>query len=189
MATTTHRALKTLTAVMFLVSAAALTSGCSNASPSSSNSPSIATSSAPTPSAAKLSTAAPRLDAPGTATPGTPAGQSPASTPAALLPNGTAQTNRDWFDSVNRQLFARDGAANGRTIIESLVSAGFDRRAMQVTPDRTSIGRAADSILFSVKIGDFCLLGQNGAGGYSSAVQPALKSGVCLIGTTRAIDW
>jgi len=112
----------------------------------------------------------------------------PAPAPA-YRPDGTALANKAWFDTVNTKLFAANGGADGRTIIDSLVAAGFDKAAMQVTPDKTSINGGVDSILFSVKIGDSCLLGQHGGGGYSSAVEPALKSGLCLIGKTRAIDW
>ena len=108
---------------------------------------------------------------------------------AGFLPGGTAQANKAWFDAVNTKLFAADASANGRAIIDSLVTAGFDKAAMQVTPDKTSINGEVDSILFSVKIGDSCLLGQHGGGGYSSAVEAALKSGLCLIGKTRSIDW
>ena len=104
-------------------------------------------------------------------------------------PDGTAASNKAFFDAVNTKLFSANGGANGRAIIDSLVVAGFDKAAMQVTPDRTSVNGGVDSILFSVKIGDSCLLGQHGGGGYSSAVEPALKSGLCLIGKTRTIDW
>ncbi|MBC7402856.1 MAG: hypothetical protein H7279_06740 [Microbacteriaceae bacterium] len=114
-------------------------------------------------------------------------------TVASFLPGGTAQANRAWFDAVNTKLFAANGAANGgangRAIIDSLVAAGFEKAAMQVTPDKTSINGGVDSILFSVKIGGSCLLGQHGGGGYSSAVEAALNSGLCLVGKTRAIDW
>ncbi|MES2092352.1 MAG: hypothetical protein V4531_00885 [Actinomycetota bacterium] len=134
--------------------------------------------SAPTPSAKP----------PGSATSATPSrSATPAPTPG-YRPDGTATANKAWFDAVNTKLFAANGAANGRAIIDSLVAAGFDKSAMQVTPDKTSINGGVDSILFSVRIGDSCLLGQSG-GGYSSAVEPALKSGLCLIGKTRAIDW
>jgi ABC-type transport system substrate-binding protein len=132
---------------------------------------------APTPSAKPPSISA---------APSSPATPAPAT---GFLADGTAQANKAWFDAVNTKLFASNGSANGRTIIDSLVAAGFDKTAMQVTPDKTSINGGVDSILFSVKIGDSCLLGQHGGGGYSSAVEAALKSGLCLIGKTRAIDW
>lgn len=122
----------------------------------------------------------------------TSAAPSSAATPAPVASyrsDGTAQANKAWFDAVNTKLFAANGSANGRAIIDSLVAAGFEKAAMQVTPDKTSINGGVDSILFSVEIGDSCLLGQHGGGGYSSAVEPVLKSGLCLIGKTRAIDW
>ncbi|QNE47241.1 hypothetical protein F1C58_10250 [Glaciihabitans sp. INWT7] len=135
--------------------------------------------------AASAPTAVP-ASASASASPGRTA--TPAPTPS-YRPDGTAQANKAWFDAVNTKLFASNGGANGRAIIDSLVSAGFDKAAMQVTPDKTSINGGVDSILFSVKIGDSCLLGQHGGGGYSSAVEKALSSGLCLIGKTRTIDW
>jgi cell division septation protein DedD len=116
----------------------------------------------------------------------------PAASPTrapTLVAGGTAQENKAYFDAVNTRLFATTASANGRSIIDNLVAAGFDKASMQVTPDRTSINGSVDSILFSVKIGTMCLLGQHGGGGYSSAVEAALTSGVCLIGKTRVIDW
>ncbi len=105
-------------------------------------------------------------------------------------PKGTADDNKAYFDLVNTRFFAANTSALGRPIIDNLVAAGFTKSNMQVTPDKTSIGGGADSILFAVKIGDECLLGQHGGSGYSSAVVPALTTGgPCLIGLTRAIDW
>lgn len=103
---------------------------------------------------------------------------------------GSAEMNRAFFDLVNNRLFTANGTANGRNIIDNLVSSGFVKADMQVTPDATVGGHQVDSILFAVRIGAFCLLGQHGGGGYASSVQPVLTSGgPCLIGTTRAIDW
>jgi len=117
---------------------------------------------------------------------------SPKNTPApdqSFPPDGSAEASKARFDAANTKLIGANSGANGRAIIDSLVAAGFDKAAMQVTPDKTSINGGVDSILFSVKIGNSCLLGQRGGGGYSSSVEPALKSGLCLIGKTRAIDW
>jgi hypothetical protein len=104
-------------------------------------------------------------------------------------PTGTAEDNKAYFDSVNRAQIKSNAGSEGRDFIDGLVAAGFTKADMQVTPDKTSIGRQVDSILFSVKIGTSCLLGQNGAGGYTSSTAPALASGACLIGKTRTIDW
>jgi hypothetical protein len=113
----------------------------------------------------------------------------PAPVPA-YDPKGSAQENKVYFDLVNTRFFAANPSALGRPIIDNLVAAGFPKSDMQVTPDRTSIGIGADSILFAVKIGDSCLLGQWGSGTYSSSVEAALTTaGPCLIGITRPITW
>ena len=117
---------------------------------------------------------------------------SPSATPSAaptLAADGTAQQNLAYFDLVNLKLFASNGGANGRTIIDNLVTAGFTKADMQVTPDKTSINGNVDSILFSVRFGEQCLIGQHGGGGYSSTVQAALAGGTCIVGRTRAINW
>lgn len=108
-----------------------------------------------------------------------------------LVPGGTAQQNLPFFDKVNRATLAAKPEAKGRDFIDALVAAGFAKADMQVTADTTTIGLAANSIQFSVKMGDTCLLGQNGAdaGGYTSMTVAVLATNTCLIGQTRAIDW
>ena len=68
---------------------------------------------------------------------------------------------------------------------------GFEKAAMQVTADETTLGDPADSVQFAVLFQDECLVGQYGpsSGGYHGAVRPALGTGGCLIGQTRPIDW
>ncbi len=113
-----------------------------------------------------------------------------ATTAPVYEPTGTAQDNKAYFDLVNTRFFAANGSALGRPIIDNLVAAGFPKADMQVTPDKTAIGGKPDSILFAVKFGDSCLLGQHGGGGYSSSVAAALTTGgPCLLGLTRTIDW
>lgn len=120
------------------------------------------------------------------------ASPSPSPTPEkepVLIPEGTAQDNLAYFDLVNSRFLDENPTPGGRPIIDSLVAAGFDKTAMQVTPDSTAIGRDVDSIQFSVLWGDECLIGQSSGSGYISTVGPAVSGGTCLIGTTRAIDW
>ena len=74
-------------------------------------------------------------------------------------------------------------------MVDNLVSAGFDKKNMQITADRTAIDLPVDSLVFSVLSGDQCLLGQFSARGYSTIIAPKLTTGSCLIGQTRAIDW
>ncbi|MEO8727560.1 MAG: hypothetical protein ABI383_15725 [Acidobacteriaceae bacterium] len=105
------------------------------------------------------------------------------------LSSGTAQANKPYFDSITSALIAANNSVDGKAIIDSLVTAGFDKANMQLTPDKTSINGNADSVLFSVRIGNSCLLGQHSGAEYVSSVQAALKSGNCLVGQTRAINW
>ena len=116
----------------------------------------------------------------------------PSPTPSAaptMVPNGTAEQQKPFFDLVNSTLISANGSANGRDIIDNLVASGFAKADMQVTPDKTAIGGTVDSILFSVKIGGECLLGQRNGAAYVSSVQKTLADGTCLIGKTRPIDW
>ncbi len=106
-----------------------------------------------------------------------------------LQPAGSAAANQQYFDFVNQTLFDSDGLSDGRTIIDNLVAAGFTKLDMEVTPDTTSIGQPADSIVFSVRIESDCLIGQFASSGYTGTTAPALGTGGCLVGTTRPIDW
>jgi hypothetical protein len=137
--------------------------------------------------------AAPTSPTTGAPTGGGAAGTPTASAPAtvALVPGGTAQENLPYFDQVNKATLAAKPDATGRDFIDALVAAGFPRADMQLTVDTTTIGLKANSIQFSVKLGDTCLIGQNGAdaGGYNSMVTPVLATGACLVGQTRPIDW
>ncbi|MFF1879141.1 DUF6993 domain-containing protein [Leifsonia sp. NPDC058230] len=122
-----------------------------------------------------------------------PAPSATSSAPAVveLHPQGSAQDNLPFFDQVNRATLAAHPNAVGRDFIDALVAAGFDKSSMQLTVDTTTIGLKANSIQFSVRMGDTCLIGQNGAdaGGYNSQVTAVLATGACLIGETRPIDW
>jgi hypothetical protein len=111
--------------------------------------------------------------------------------PPTLQPGLGAEANLPWFDHVNRQVIAANSSAGGRDFIDALVAAGFDKAAMQVTHDRTTIDLEADSIQFSVLFEGECLIGQYGAAseGYHSAIRPALGTGGCLVGSTRPVDW
>lgn len=117
-----------------------------------------------------------------------------ASTPAAaptLAPGGSAADNLPLFTQVVRTVWGGPDQVAGRAYIDALVGAGFDKGAMQVTPDQTTIGNPAESIEFSVRWGADCLVGQVGPsiGDPVTAVLPGLSTGGCLIGETRAIDW
>lgn len=128
---------------------------------------------------------------PSTSKPTATATSTPGAAAPKLVPGGTADENLPFFDSVNKATLAANPDAKGRDFIDALVAAGFSKTDMQLTVDTTTIGLKANSIQFSVKLGESCLIGQNGAdaGGYNSMTTPVLSTGACLIGQTRAIDW
>lgn len=130
---------------------------------------------------------APPSPAPSTQTPA--ASASPSATPSvdadsaeARLPEFTTVMNDVWDDSAS---------VAGRDYIDALVDAGFSKDAMQVTFDETSIGDPVDSLQFSVRIGEDCLVGQVGPSvdTPTALVLPGLEGGGCLVGQTRPIDW
>jgi hypothetical protein len=119
---------------------------------------------------------------------------SPTSTAAAepaLVANGTAEENLPLFAAVVAEVWATPEQVTGRAYVDALVAAGFDKGAMQLTPDQSTVGNPAESIQFSVRWGDQCLIGQVGpaTGAPVTVVVPALAEGTCLIGDTRPIDW
>lgn len=122
--------------------------------------------------------------------PSASASASPSPVPEApeLVAGGSAEDNLAYFDAVNESLLAGAPTPGGRPIVDNLVAAGFDRAAMQVTPDTTAIGGEVDSVQFSVRVGDQCLLGQSSDSGYVGTVGPAVGDS-CLLGVTRTIDW
>ena len=109
----------------------------------------------------------------------------------AFDPAGDAKANLAFFDHVSAGVLATNPEAGGADFINALSAGGFNKAQMQVTPDRTAVDLAADSVQFSVRINDECLIGQNGPAtqGYHSMVAPILATGMCLVGTTRQIDW
>jgi hypothetical protein len=118
----------------------------------------------------------------------------PTSTPspsASAVPDDPIEGKKALFDLTNSATIAAAGGVSpgGRAFVDGLVSAGFDKAAMELTPDKTSIRLDADNIQFSVRIGDECLVGQYGNVGYQSTIQPSLSTLGCLIGNTRPIDW
>lgn len=117
---------------------------------------------------------------------------SPAPEPPTYHPDGTAEDNLPLFTEITAQVWSTDQRGSGRAYIDALVAAGFDRAAMQVTADQTTVGNPAESLQFSVRWGDAeCLIGQVGpsTGGPVTAVMPQLAEGRCLVGNTRPIDW
>ncbi len=108
-----------------------------------------------------------------------------------LVPDGTAADNLPLFAAVTETVWASGDRAAGRAYVDALVAAGFDKSAMQVTNDQSTVGNPVESIQFSVRWGEECLVGQVGpsTGDPVSIVAPVLAEGTCLVGHTRPIDW
>lgn len=115
----------------------------------------------------------------------------PAPADPVLVPEGTADDNLPVFAQVVESVWNGPDQASGRAYIDALTATGFDKAAMQVTADQSTVGNAAESIQFSVRWGEECLVGQVGpaTGAPVSVVLPGLPDGGCLLGQTRAIDW
>jgi hypothetical protein len=132
--------------------------------------------------------------APATTAPPAPTSVAPTEAPVVApgyVVGGTAEVNKAFFDEVNAQtIAAAGGSPEGPAFILALRAAGFPADVMEVTQDITTVGVKADSIQFSVKMPDACLVGQWGSVvGYVSVSAPILSTGKCLIGETRTIDF
>lgn len=115
----------------------------------------------------------------------------PTPTGPALMPNGSATQNLPYFTSIVDAVASGPQAAQGRAYIDALTAGGFDKSAMEVTQDLTTVGNQADSIQFSVTWKGECLVGQVGPSvpGPQARVLPLVPEGTCLVGQTRPIDW
>jgi len=107
------------------------------------------------------------------------------------VPDGTAAENLPLFAAVTDAVWASEQRGAGQAYVDALVGAGFDKAAMQVTPDQSTVGNPAESLQFSVLWGEECLVGQVGPaiGDPVVVVVPVLDEGTCLVGQTRPIDW
>lgn len=115
----------------------------------------------------------------------------PAPDAAVMHPDGTAEDNLPIFEAVTAQVWAASGSSSGQAYIDALVAAGFDKTAMQVTQDLTTVGHPVESMQFSVRWGETqCLVGQVGpsTGDPVTTVMDQLAEGRCLVGNTRPID-
>jgi hypothetical protein len=103
---------------------------------------------------------------------------------------GDAQDNKAYFDWVLSAVATSDQKQPGRAMVDALVSAGFRKGSIQVTPDLTKTNLPADSVIVAVRVTRSCLIGQRtNDREYFSSIESALKTGGCLVGVTRTIDW
>ncbi|MGZ0710696.1 DUF6993 domain-containing protein (plasmid) [Coraliomargarita sp. W4R53] len=104
---------------------------------------------------------------------------------------GSAEDNIAVFELAVQDVWASDDSVSGRAYLDALSAVGFDKSAMEVTEDYSTVGNRAESIQFSVLWDGDCLVGQVGpaTGDPVVAVFPAVEDGTCLVGSTRTIDW
>jgi hypothetical protein len=107
-----------------------------------------------------------------------------------FLPEGDAQDNKTFFDRILSGVATAHQKQPGRAMVNALVRAGFRKKSIQITPDRTRTDLEADSVIVAIRMGRSCLIGQRtNDRKYYSSIETALKTGGCLVGTTRKINW
>jgi hypothetical protein len=97
---------------------------------------------------------------------------------ASYRPDGTAQANKAWFDAVNTKLSPLTDRRMAAQSSTRWWSPPASRGSDAGDSDKTSINGGVDSILFSVKIGDSCLLGPSTAGRLQQHVEPCVEERV-----------
>ena len=114
-------------------------------------------------------------------------------TPPEFHPDGTAEDNLPYFNETLRQFGLSKSTVAGEPVVNTLAAAGFDKSKMQVSFDESKTNLVADNIFVSVRFGEDCLIGQVIVAdrSFAAEVAPAVgpEKDICLIGTTRAIDW
>lgn len=118
--------------------------------------------------------------------------QEPAA-PPEFFPDGSAEENLPYFHESLRQFAVGTEAVEGQPVVDHLAAAGFTKTAMQVSFDESKTNLVADNIFVSVLFGHDCLIGQIVTEDRSFVTEVASAVGpdknLCLIGTTRPIDW
>ena len=130
----------------------------------------------------------------GVHSPTTRAKPSPAPTPTRVAltrfaPTAPVEENFALFNSTATTTIAATPNPGGNNFVAALVAVGFDKSQMQLTADRTSANLVAPSILFSVKVGGSCFIGQftPSTRAYDSQTVQPISTGACLIGGTAPI--
>lgn len=128
---------------------------------------------------APTATPTPTIAAPPTIAPGVEV--LPTAAPV-LHPGGTAEQNKLFWDATIDSYWQRFGLGSTQTMIDLLVSSGFDPAMLEITYDYTAIGLGVDSIEVSARFSDACLLAVVRPERFATAVMPILGTGLCLVG-------
>lgn len=109
-------------------------------------------------------------------------------TPARANLALSAAKNKDAFDQAIKSIFVlhkKDELPSPIELAASLVRAGFSKKSIQVTNNRTTLGAYAYSMSVSVFLHNSCLVGQfiRSTGEYSSSIlDPVGTTQLCLVG-------
>ncbi|KQO98907.1 DUF6993 domain-containing protein [Leifsonia sp. Leaf264] len=98
-----------------------------------------------------------------------------------------AQAER-FFDRVAGTV-AGTGAMDGAAYIQAFRAAGVPDDVMEVTDHNGTAGTMQETVQFSVRYGNTCLIGDVGHGTFTSTTMPETHWDTCLIGGTRPIDF
>lgn len=113
--------------------------------------------------------------------------------PPEFHADGTAADNLPYFYESLRQFGLGEAPVQGVPVVDHLVAEGFDKTKMQVSFDESKTNLVADNIFVSVLFGQDCLIGQIVVADRSFVAEEAPAVGpdktMCLMGTTRTIDW
>lgn len=108
-------------------------------------------------------------------------------TPPVFDPDGTADDNLAFFESVLVAAGAGSGITSSDAPIGRLIAAGFSAASITHTQDATARQFPVDSISIAVEFDGQCLIGQYSTTWVTSGVNALLPTGECLIGdVTRA---
>lgn len=109
------------------------------------------------------------------------------------VPGGSAEDNLPFFERTLAEYATSESPIEGAPIVDALAAAGFDTAHMQVTYDLTRTGLVSDNIFVSARFDDSCLIGQFVTETRELFTEIAQALGadhsICIIGTTRPIDW
>ncbi|WP_159599486.1 DUF6993 domain-containing protein [Agromyces humi] len=112
----------------------------------------------------------------------------PAAPPPVYAAEMTDSGARRFFDHVATQV-AATGSMDGGAYAAAFVAAGVPGELVEASESVTTDGYAAETVQFSVRWADRCVIGDVGHGTYTSQVEPAFHWGTCLAGNTRPRTW
>lgn len=102
---------------------------------------------------------------------------------------GSARVNQPHIDYVIEAAISESRTrVAGRDVVDLLVTLGYEKDAMELTPDFSLIELPADSTSLAIRFEGECVVTQWGNDWFVSSVEPVVAGGVCLLGRTVSLD-